>query len=407
MSPTGVYSFIKPETLLKLLLPRTAENRYDSAIGNFLSKEARMFSRKIVPFTQPKRILIVRFSAIGDVVHGLPFAVALRTRFPHAEIAWLVESKTASLLHGHWALDRLIIVRKGWMKSWAEVGLMRKRLHAFAPDVTIDLQGLFKSSFAAWLSGAKYRIGFGGPDGREGSRWLNNYRVVPTEDHVIDRNLQLLEPFGVAGCSVDFDLPECEMDRRSAKNLLRREGLDGDFAIINVGAGWKAKLWREDRYAAVAKYLLEQWNLPSLVVWAGSEERTMAEAVVQGTDGAAILAPPTTLNELTALSRRATLFIGSDTGPLHIAAAVGTRCVGLYGPMPAKRNGPYGAQNRSLQIRSLEGTKISPHRAPRDLMDAIGVEFVCDACDTILTELTERNEMTTPFRESRELPRAA
>ena len=368
-----------------------------------------MFGKKIFkpPLTQAKRILIVRFSAIGDVVHGLPLAVALRTRFPHAEIAWLVENTAAPLLHGHWTLDRLIITRKGWIKSWAEIRLLRKRLHAFAPDVTIDLQGLFKSSFAAWLSGAKYRIGFGGVDGREGSRWFNNYRVVPTENHVIDRNLQLLEPFGVDGCSVDFDLPECEMDYRAAKILLHREGLDGDLAMINVGAGWTSKLWREDRYAAVAKYLYEQWNLPSLVVWAGAEERKMAEAVVHGADGAAVLSPPTTLNELASLSRLATLFIGSDTGPLHIAAAVGTHCVGLYGPMPAKRNGPYGVQNRSLQVRSLEGTNISPHRAPRDLMDAIDTDLVCNACDEILSELTAPNESVSSFGEPGKLSRAA
>ena len=368
-----------------------------------------MFGLKTVslPLTEPKRILIVRFSAVGDVVHGLPLAVALRTRFPHAEIAWLIEDKPAALLQGHWALDRLLIVRKGWMKSWTEVQLMRKRLQAFAPDVTIDLQGLLKSSLAAWLSGAKYRIGFGGVDGREGSRWFNNYRVLPTENHVIDRNLQLLEPFGVDGCSVDFDLPECEMDRRGAKNLLHREGLHGDFAILNVGAGWQAKLWRMDRSATVAKYLLDQWNLPSLVVWAGPEERKMAETVVQEADGTAFLAPQTTLNELTALARQATLFIGSDTGPLHIAAAVGTRCIGLYGPMPAKRNGPYGAQNRSIQMRTLEGTRISPHRAPRDLMDAIKVEHVCDACDEILAELTDPNDCVSTFGENRELLKAA
>jgi len=216
-----------------------------------------------------------------------------------------------------------------------------------------------------------------------------------------------LEPFGVEGCSVDFDLPECEMDRRSARYLLGREGLDGDFVIINVGAGWKSKLWREERYAEVAKYLHEQWNLPSLVVWAGSEERRMAEAVVQGANGAAVLSPPTTLNELASLSRLATLFIGSDTGPLHIAVAVGTPCIGLYGPMSAKRNGPYGQQNRSIQIQSLEETKISPHRAPRGLMDAIGVKQVCGVCDEILNELTALHEPVPPFGEHRQLPKAA
>lgn len=338
-------------------------------------------------FQDPKRILIVRFSAIEDLVNGIPFLVALRTRFPHAEIAWLTEEKASVLLNGHAALDRLILVKKNWAKSWADISLLRKRLQLFAPDVTVDLHGGFKSSVAAWFSGSKHRIGFGGKDGREGSRWLNNCRMTPTEDHVVDRNMQLLEPFGVFGSSVDFDLPECEMDRRNAQHILNREGLHGNFAILNVGADWKSKLWREERYAEVARYLLEQWNLPSLVIWSGPEEQSLAETVVDKADGAAYLAPQTTFCELTSLNRMATLFIGSDTGPLHVAAAVGTRCIGLYGPTSARRHGPYGIQNRSIQIRSLEGSNTSPHRAPRTLMDAIDVPMVCAFCDEILSEL--------------------
>lgn len=343
-------------------------------------------------FLAPRRILIVRFSAIGDVIHGLPVLNALRTRFPHAEIAWLIEDKAASLLFGHPSLDRLIIAKKGWMKSVEEVKLLRKRLRAFAPDVTIDLQGLFKSSFAAWISGAKCRIGFDGVDGREGSRWFNNFRVNPTADHVIERNLQLLEPFGIEGCSVDFDLPENDTDHQTARRLHAELGFETDFAIINVGAGWESKLWREDRYAAVARYLKEQWNLPSMVVWAGAAEKAMAEEVVRQSDGTAVMLPSTTLCELASLSRMATLFIGSDTGPLHIAVAVGSPCIGLYGPMPAERNGPYGHRHRAIQIRSLEGTRISPHHAPRDLMDAIEVSHVCEACDEILVRETALRE---------------
>lgn len=356
-----------------------------------------MFFRKKTTdksLVRPQRILIVRLSAIGDVIHGLPLLVALRIRFPHAEIAWLVEDKTAMLLNGHPALDRLIIVKKSWMKSWSDIKYLRRRLRMFAPDVTIDMQGLLKSSFAAWLSGAKSRIGFGGPDGREGSRWFNNIRVTPDEEHVIDRNLQLLEPFGISGCSVDFDLPECEMDRRSSRQILNHEGLHGNFAILNVGAGWESKLWREDRYAEVAGYLLEQWNLPSLVIWAGEKERQMAETVVRIANGAAFMSPPTTLNEMASLCRMSTIFIGSDTGPLHIAAAVGTRCIGLYGPMPAKRNGPYGISCRSIQKASLDGSRIRPHHAPRSLMDAIDARTVCNVCDEILQEILAPETMS-------------
>ncbi len=333
----------------------------------------------------PAKILLVRLSAIGDVVHGLPVAVALRKRFPQARIAWLVEEKIAPLIENHPALDEIWTVPKAWMKSFSTIRDLRKRLREFSPDVAIDLQGLLKSSFAAWLSGAKTRIGFGGKDGREGSRWLNNRLVTPTRDHVIDRNLQLLEPLGITDCVVEFQLPEKPEDHDAAEKILAGLGLTGAFAVLNVGAGWDSKLWREDRYAEVARHLKSKHDLPSLVVWAGPREQVMAEQVVKDAGDAAILAPRTSLGELASISRKAALFIGSDTGPLHIAVAVGTRCVGLYGPMSAKRNGPYGTANRSVQIRSLEGTNINPHHAPRDLMDAIEAKHVLDACEEILS----------------------
>lgn len=351
----------------------------------------RKTSFRRTPLANPQRILIVRFSAIGDVIHSLPLVVALRTRFPSAEIAWLVEEKAAAPLQGHWALDRLILIRKNWMKSLSTISLLRNRLQAYAPDVTVDPQGLLKSSFAAWLSGAKYRVGFGGLDGREGSRFFNNCRVVPDAEHVVDRNMQLLEPFGVHGSSVSFDLAECEMDRHSARNMLDREGLHGNFAILNVGAGWPSKLWREDRYAKVARYLLEQWNLPSLVLWAGKDEQAMAENVTLAADGAAFMAPKTSLGELASLCRAATIFIGSDTGPLHMAAAVGTPCIGLYGPVSARRNGPYGPDHRWIQATPTEQQPKRRNRTSRHLMDLIEPEAVCQLCDEILMNRQEES----------------
>ena len=121
-----------------------------------------------------------------------------------------------------------------------------------------------------------------------------------------------------------------------------------------------------------------------MVVWAGREEYDMARQVVVASGGQAVQAPDTSLTELAALARRACLFIGSDTGPLHIAVAVGTPCVGLYGPMPAARNGPYGPQNAALQAESMEGTSRRGRKASRELMDAITVSMVRDACDQIL-----------------------
>jgi ADP-heptose:LPS heptosyltransferase len=134
----------------------------------------------------------------------------------------------------------------------------------------------------------------------------------------------------------------------------------------------------------VAAYLNARHSLPSVVVWAGEQEKSWAEEVVAGAGGCARLAPATTLKELAALARRARLFIGSDTGPLHLAAAVGTPCIGLYGPMPAERNGPYGAQHIALQAMGFEGTRHQRRKASRELMDSIPISLVCEACDQIL-----------------------
>lgn len=138
------------------------------------------------------RFLIVRMSAIGDVIHGLPVLTSLRAAWPQAFIAWVVEGRAAELLAGHAALDIVVSIKRGWLKHPASVLDLRRRLRTLDVDIAIDLQGLTKSAVAARLSGARQRIGFAGPDGREISPWLNNSRVLPTATHVIDRNLELL-----------------------------------------------------------------------------------------------------------------------------------------------------------------------------------------------------------------------
>ena len=134
----------------------------------------------------------------------------------------------------------------------------------------------------------------------------------------------------------------------------------------------------------MAKYLGEKWSLPTLVVWAGNDEKRMAEEIAAGSGGHAHVGPNTSLGELASLARRARLFLGSDTGPLHLAAAVGTPCVGLYGPWPAKIHGPYGAQHIALQKAFFDGPTHKKRSAPKEIMEAIEVEDVCRACDEIL-----------------------
>ena len=149
------------------------------------------------PGLRSPRILLVRLSAIGDVIHGLPVLCALRERFPEAHLSWVVERTAATLLKDHPALDELIVLPRGWLKSPGEVWRLRERLRGLRPDVTIDLQGLTKSAIAARLSGCRRRIGFGDEKGRELSPWLNTELVDAPAAHVIDANLQLLAPLGI------------------------------------------------------------------------------------------------------------------------------------------------------------------------------------------------------------------
>jgi heptosyltransferase-1 len=332
----------------------------------------------------PARILIVRLSAIGDVVHTMPLACALRERFPAAFLAWAAEQRAAALLRGHPALDELITLPRGWLKSPSTVWRVRRRLHALRFDTAIDAQGLTKAAILAWLSGARRRIGFGNAWGRELSRWLNTELVDTTAEHAVDRTLQLLLPLGIQAPAARFQVPEHPADRAAAEQIIRQAGLEDGFAIINPGAGWPSKLWPTDRYAAVAIHLGRTWRLPTLVAWGGQKERDLAEQTAAGSQGHAVVAPPTTLTELAALTRRCRLFIGSDTGPLHVAAAVGTPCVGLYGPWPAKGHGPYGPQHIALQELLLEASTRARRNAPISFMEAIHVESVCGACDQIL-----------------------
>jgi heptosyltransferase I len=331
-----------------------------------------------------QRILIVRLSAIGDVMHAVPVLNALRDALPGAFLAWVVEGRTADLLRGHRSLDELISLPRGWLKSPRTVLDLRRRLRSLRFDATIDLQGLSKSAIAAWLSGARRRIGLAGKDGREISRWLNNELVAPTRTHITQRSLELLAPLGITNPVVRFDLAESPADALSARKMLDSQQVLAPFAVINPGASWPSKRWRLERLAAVARHLGQSRGLKSLVVWAGDEERGWAEQILANSSGHATIAPATTLCELAAIVRRASIFVGSDTGPLHVAAAVGTPCVGLFGPMPAERNGPYGPQHIAVQKMWLTGTSRERRSAGPESMEAISIEHVTEACHQVL-----------------------
>ena len=353
--------------------------------------------------TKSPRIVIVRLSAIGDVIHGMPIACALRDRFPQAMLCWVVEERAAELLRGHEALDELIVLRRGWLKSPTAVWRLRRQLRAMRPELAIEAQGLTKAAVAARLSGAKRRIGLGGMWGRELSPWLNTELVNTDGLHAVDRNLLLLRPLGIESPAVRFGVPDRPADRAAAAELVRQSGIQGDFVLVTSGAGWPSKLWPADRHAAVAADLGRRHGLPSLLVWGNADERARAEQIAADSQQHARVAPKMSLMELAAVARQAVFCLGSDTGPLHLAAAVGTPCVGLYGPWPADKHGPYGPQHVTVQKMCMEGTTRQRRHAPPMYMEAIDVPSVCEACDRVLRRRTgTRGDCEAASRELRQ-----
>ncbi len=330
------------------------------------------------------RILITRLSAIGDCILTVPVLTALREHFPQAFIAWAIGRSAAPLLEGHAALDELISLPGGWLKSPRAIWNLRQRLRQLAFDVAIDPQSLTKSACVSRLAGASRRIGFAGQHGRELSGLLNNELVANTRPHLIDRSLELLRPLGIEHPQVRFDLPRYAAAEPSITGFLRQHGLSRDFALLNIGAGWPSKLWPEGHFAALAHRLGCTHRLTSVIVWAGDDELQRARQIVAASPEHAVLAPPTSLVELATLARHAALFVGSDTGPLHLAAAVGTPSIGLYGPTRPQDCGPYGSQHIALQRHFQEGGHRERRRASNWAMQAITVADVVTACEKIL-----------------------
>lgn len=333
-----------------------------------------------MPDRRPLRILITRLSAIGDCILTVPVLNALRDHFPNAFLSWVVESTTAPLLEGHAALDQLVVAQRDWLKRPSETWSLREQLRELDFDISIDPQSLTKSSVLAWLSGAPQRIGFAGEDGREMSRWLNNELVARSKPHMVDRSLELLQPLGIERTSARFDLPPYEDAERKMATYLQSGTLHSGFAILNMGAGWPSKLWPGERYGEVANFLGKSCSLPSLIIWAGEEERARAEICARRAGGHAVVAPTTSLTELASLIRRSTLFVGSDTGPLHLAAALGITCVGLYGPTQPEICGPYGVGHTALQQVYHAGGHRQRRSAENEAMRAISAKDVCGAC---------------------------
>lgn len=318
--------------------------------------------------SESPRILIVRLSALGDIVHALPVLSALRRRFPAASIDWLVEEAYAPILTLATGLDRRVVVRARSGTADAQAvwfggatGYVRavRHLRRQHYDVALDLQGLIKSAVWARLSGASRVIGFGREHLREpqaAALYTETASPPSSARHVIQKNLTLAVALGAA--STPVELPLAATESPAVADAIARAGGVGRYIVINPGAAWPNKRWPADRFGVLAASVAERTGLRTLVTW-GPAERDLAEAVCRAAGGHAEPAPPTTIGDLAVLVRDAAVMISGDTGPLHIAAAMGTPLVGLYGPTWPDRNGPW---NPADEVISRAGTCECHHK---------------------------------------------
>lgn len=319
-------------------------------------------------------ILIVRLSALGDVVHAIPAAAALRRAFPEARIDWLIEARHRDILELVTVLDRIVVVRQSTLGGWTRV---LRELRTAHYDVALDFQGLTKSAVLARGSGARRVFGFSLWHLREKSARPFYTGATDAEGgHTIQKNLRLLRTLGIEDSRIEFPLLPVDSP---ALTTLRTTIGDAQYALINPGAAWPNKRWPPERYGALAASIRDQHRLMPVVLW-GPGEEDMARTVVNASNGAALLAPPTAVRDIVALSRGAALFVAGDTGPLHIATAVETPTVSLFGPTNPARNGPFSPADVVVSRADRCGCHIARrcHQAQWCLAD-IGVADVSAA----------------------------
>lgn len=281
------------------------------------------------------RLLVVRLGSLGDLVHTLPAVAAIRRAHPFAQIDWLVDRVHRELLDLVPVISATVPLRKasggGWLQALRE-------LRARQYDVAIDFQGLIKSAALARLSGAARVIGFDRATAREPlASWFYTQRVAAGDvQHVIDKNLRLAGTLGAPTHTREFPLMPIPSP---ALEALRAQGVT-NYALLNCGAAWPNKRWPPERFGRLAAWLRECHGLSSVVLW-GPGETDLADQVVRASDGAAIAAPATGLSDLVAIAHGAALMISGDTGPTHVASALGTPVVALFGPTDPGRNGPW------------------------------------------------------------------
>ena len=289
--------------------------------------------------------MIIKPSALGDIVHTLPFLAAVKKQFPDAKIDWVVAHGLHTFLEGHPMINRLRVIKKDQWKQFAhlsqtfrEINELKKGLKASNYDVAVDLSGLFRSGVITYFSKAKIKLGFKESD--EGSPFFYTHKIHGSMNiHAIDRYLEIAKFMGCNIGNIEYSFAPYNPDPPILKQLPEK------YIIICPSAGKPANRWQAEKFGSLAATL----KLPSIVI-ASKAETDIADIVVSCSEGKAIsVAGQTSLKELIALIKKASFFICNDTGPMHIAAALDIPVFAIFGPANPVRTGPYGKIHTIIQ----------------------------------------------------------
>jgi lipopolysaccharide heptosyltransferase I len=337
------------------------------------------------------KFLVVRLSSIGDIVHALPAVAALGDTFPGSEIHWAVEKRFAPLLNGNPYIRRVLrLDTLGWrhepFSPWTleQIAAAASMMRAEHFDAAVDFQGLMKSALITWISNSRQRVGFSEYWLREPvAGLLYTDRVSPHgRRHVIEMNFSLVERLGVPPAPSSewkFPLPQSDPDNAIVEERLQAVGAR-EFIILNPGGGWKSKCWPPENYAELLRRL--EGEITEHVLLTGSpEEESLIEGILRSAHARRGVYVPSTLLQLIALARRARLFVGGDTGPVHLAEAAGTPVVSIFSRLEPvntpKRNGPFRPED--IFVTGANGMPKARRSKSADYLRDVPVETVLAA----------------------------
>lgn len=306
-----------------------------------------------------RRILIIKPSSFGDVIHALPVLAGLRQRYPEAHISWLVATSCAGLLESHTALDEIIrFDRKRYGRVGRDVEVTRDFLRFLgdlrrrAFDLVIDLQGLFRSAFMCAATGASVRLGFSNAREFAWMFYTHGIPAGPRDMHAVDRNWRVAPLLGFDDIPIRFDLPVQPAAAAAARAMLAEAGVpNSPYVLMGPGTRWETKIWPAEFFAKVAAHLVSRYGMPVVLIGMDSEVEVAARVQTMAGTGVVSLAGRTRLPELIGLVQGAHLCIMHDSGPMHLATALRKPMIAIYGPTSPVRTGPYGRRESVARLR--------------------------------------------------------